>query len=327
MRPIVPALALVLAGAAVPAAAQTASTGQIDLRVGKLEKEMKAVQRTVFPQGVPVQPDLSAAPTPAAPAGNPATAPLSDLTTRVDALEKSLSGMTGTSERNGYRIKQLEDAFAKVQARLATLEGNGAATPVEAATGGPAPGAALVPVAATPKPAPNPAKPATTVPKPTAPLPKAAASAKPDPARKAAVAAVEMPSTGDAVEDDYAYGFRLYTAKLYPEAQAKLKDFTAKYPTTNRRWSYAQNLLGRAYFDEGKPALASVAFYDNYQKAPRGERASDSLTWLGQALVRLKKSADACKVFDELNDVYGTKLSADQKARAAKGRVDAKCAA
>jgi hypothetical protein len=30
-------------------------------------------------------------------------------------------------------------------------------------------------------------------------------------------------------------------------------------------------------------------------------------------------------VFDELNDVYGTKLTADQKARAAKGRADAKC--
>ena len=110
-------------------------------------------------------------------------------------------------------------------------------------------------------------------------------------------------------------------------AQAKLKEFTAKYPATAKRWSYAQNLLGRAYLDEGKPALASVAFYDNYQKAPRGERAADSLTWLGQALVRLKKPADACKVFVELSDVYAAKLTADQKARAAKGRADAKCAA
>jgi TolA-binding protein len=318
-------LAVLLAGSAFPLAAQT-TTGTLDLRVGKLEKEMKAVQRTVFPQGAPVQPDLSATPIPATPSGNPASAPLSDLTTRVDALEKSLSAMTGTGEQNGYRIKQLEDALAKLQARLATLEGGGATTPTAAptsapASGGPATGSALVPVATTPKPA-------TSVSRPAGPVTIKSASApvvKVDPAHKAAVAAIEIPSTGDAVEDDYTYGFRLYTAKLYPEAQAKLKEFTAKYPATNKRWSYAQNLLGRAYYDEGKPALASVAFYDNYQKAPRGERAADSLTWLGQALVKLKKPADACKVFDELNDVYAAKLTADQKARAAKGRADAKC--
>ena len=90
--------------------------------------------------------------------------------------------------------------------------------------------------------------------------PPAPVAVKADPARKAALAAIEMPATGDAVEDAYTYGFRLYTAKLYPEAQVRLKDFTAKQPVTQRRWSYAQNLLGRAYLDEGKPALASVAF-------------------------------------------------------------------
>ena len=153
------------------------------------------------------------------------------------------------------------------------------------------------------------------------------AAVKTDPARKAAVAAVDIPATGDAEEDDYTYGFRLYSAKLYPEAQAKLKAFVAKYPVTSKRWSYAQNLLGRAYYDEGKPALAAVALYDNYQKAPRGERAADSLYWLGQALTKLRKTTDACKVYDELRDVYGAKLSAEAKARAARGRADAKCPA
>jgi TolA-binding protein len=311
---------LTLAIAMVPAAAQTTNVAGLDLRVGKLEKEMKAVQRTVFPQGTPIQPDLSANPTPTVAAGTPASAPLSDLTTRVDALEKSLAAVTGSSEQNSYRIKQLEEALAKVQTRLATLESGSTTTPVAGGTVAPV---TPTPVAATPKPA---TTPVAAVPKPATPAPKPATT-KADPARKAAVAAIEMPATGDAAEDEYTYGFRLYTAKFYPEAQAKLKEFTAKYPVTNKRWSYAQNLLGRAYFDEGKPALASVAFYDNYQKAPRGERAADSLTWLGQSLIKLKKNADACKVFAELADVYGTKLTSDQKARAAKGRADAKCAA
>jgi len=333
--------ALLVATLPLVAAPALAQTGQIDLRVGKLEKEMRAVQRTVFPKGVPVQPDLAPATVPTTAAGAPASAPLTDLTVRVDALEKQLASLTGATEQNSFRVKQLEEALARVQARLTSIEsgttasaasvtGNTAASPATSTAGTATPAAALTPASATPKPAvPKPVTPALV--KPAGPaITKPVVTpvaAKPDPARKAAVAAVEMPATGDAAEDEYSYGFRLYTAKFFPEAQVKLKDYVAKYPATSKRWSYAQNLLGRAYLDDNKPALASVAFYDNYQKAPRGERAADSLTWLGQALVRLKKPADACKVFVELDEVYGSKLSADQKARAAKGRLDAKCAA
>lgn len=297
---------------AAPALAQTAP---IDQRVGKLEKEMRAVQRTVFPQGVPVQPDLTAPVTPPVAAGNPASAPIADLTARVDSLERQLATLTGASEQNGFKIKQMEDALARVQARLQTLEGGApAVVTTDPPVGGPAP-AAPTPPAATPRPSTRP------------PIAATEAPSRPDPARKAAVAAVEMPSTGDAAEDDYTYGFRLYTAKLYPEAQAKLKEFTAKYPVTNKRWSYAQNLLGRAYYDDGQPANASIAFNENYTKAPRGERAADSLTWLGQSLVRLKQNTKACTVFKVLDEDYGRSLTADQKARASKGRSDAKCTA
>lgn len=313
---------LIAVMAATPEVQAQQTTAQIDLRVGKLEKEMRAVQRTVFPQGAPVQAELAAPAVPATAAGSPASSPVADLTSRVDGLERQIATLTGASEQTGFKVKQLEDALAKIQARLTALEGSGTAAPAAAtpALGGPSPSQVAASGDTT--------RLAAATPKPAAPKPVAvAATPKVDPARKAAVAAVEAPSTGDAIEDLYSYGFRLYTAKFYPEAQAKLKEFTAKHPVTQKRWSYAQNLLGRAYLDEGKPALASVAFYDNYQKAPRGERAAESLTWLGQSLIKLKKPADACKVFAELNDVYGTKLTADQKARAAKGRADAKCAA
>ncbi len=67
--------------------------------------------------------------------------------------------------------------------------------------------------------------------------------------------------------DSYSYGFRLWDAKFYPEAQAQLKATVDKYGDASVA-SRAQNLLGRAYLDDGKPALASVAFYENYQKRP-----------------------------------------------------------
>ena len=123
------------------------------------------------------------------------------------------------------------------------------------------------------------------------------------------------PDTGDAAEDGYTYGYRLWTAKLYPEAATALKPVADKYPK-HRRASFAQNLLGRAYLDDGKPSLASLAFYDSYKKFPDGERAPDSLFYLAQALVKLKKpAADVCKVYAELTDVYG-----DEALRGDEGR-------
>jgi TolA-binding protein len=302
MRKFTIAALLFASTAAVPVIAQSDPLAQ---RVGKLEKEMTAVQRKVFPNGVAVQPEISGGSTAIA-AGNPASSPVADLNARVDALESQLQALTGQVETEGNRLKKLEDALKTYDARLKALEGTGPVVSNEAA----ASTTVQKPVAAAQKPTPA----------------KTAPAAKVDPDRKAAIDAVDIPATGDAIEDSYTYGFRLWTAKLYPEAQVKLKEFVAKYPN-HKRASYAQNLLGRAYLDEGKPALASVAFYDNYQKMPRGERASESLYWLGVALTRLKKPADACKVYKEFDEVYADKASADLKARVTKGKTDAKCAA
>ncbi|RJT24819.1 outer membrane protein assembly factor BamD [Chakrabartia godavariana] len=333
MRHALISIALLSAVATAPLAAQDNS---VDLRVGKLEKEMKAVQRKVFPGGVPVQPEIGPLDTGDAGAA-PASTPLTDLTSRVDALEAQLKMLTGQAEMDGNRLKKLEDAFKAYQtatdARLKALEppvpavvatdDAAAAVPAKPAALAPAPAPALAPAKEAPKP---------LAAKPKVDAPAAAATTKPtvpaknDPKRKALVDAVEIPATGDAAEDAYTYGFRLWTAKLYPEAQVKLKEFAAKYPK-HKRASYAQNLLGRAYLDEGKPALASVAFYDNYTKNPKGERASESLYFLGVALTRLKKLPDACKVFDEFKDVYGASAPGDLKARVAKARTDASCPA
>jgi TolA-binding protein len=324
MRHALISIALLSAVAAAPLAAQD---GAVELRVGKLEKEMKAVQRKVFPTGVPVQPEIGPLDTGDAGAA-PASSPLNDLSTRVDSLEAQLKLLTGQVETDGNRLRKLEEAFKTYQgttdARLKTLEPIVPEVTPPAAAPPAAKPVALVPVAMTEAPKPAPTKPKADA--PAATPTKAVTPAKTDPKRKALVDAVEIPATGDAADDAYTYGFRLWTAKLYPEAQVKLKEFSAKYPK-HKRASFAQNLLGRAYLDEGKPALASVAFYDNYTKNPKGERASESLYYLGVALTRLKKLPDACKVFDEFKDVYGPSAAADLKARVAKARTDASCSA
>lgn len=93
-----------------PAAAQN---NMVDKRVERLEKEMRAVQRKVFPgsDGKFFEPDIKPDATgPVTPSNT--TSAVSDLITRVDALERSLANLTGQVEQNGFRLKQLEDKMA-----------------------------------------------------------------------------------------------------------------------------------------------------------------------------------------------------------------------
>lgn len=282
---------LLIGAAAAPLAAQT--TPDLPGRVGKLEKEMRAVQRKVFPGGAPLEPEIAPAPAPASPAGNPASNPVADLTARVDALEAQVRSITGQAEQAAFRLNQLEEQVKRLQADADARAA--AATAAAAPPTVPASGSAEPTLAAGPA------------------------------AGGAPASAVERPQTGDAAEDAYLYGYRLWQAKQYDAAAAELKGVAEKYPK-HKRASYAQNLLGRTYLDQGKPALASVAFYDNYQKWPKGDRAPESLYWLGVSLTQLKKPAEACKVYAELNDVYGATLAAGLKAQVAEGKKKAKCA-
>lgn len=295
--------------ATLPTAA--AAQSNIEGRVGRLESEMRAVQRKVFPGGAGqlLQPEVVAPTTVEAAPGSPAQSAVVDLTARVTSLEQQMATLTGQAEQNGYQIRQLREQFEAYRRATDAKLAAAAPPPIAPATLSPPLGGGE-----------EDAAPAADRPQP------AAASARPSAATAPAgeVATVERPSTGDAAEDAYLYGYRLWQAKRYAEAQAQLKKTVADFPKS-RRASYAQNLLGRAYLDDGKPSLASMAFYDNYKKMPDGERAPDSLLHLGQALTRLDKPADACKVYDELSDVYAGKLSAAMRADVTRGRAAAKC--
>jgi len=271
-----------------PVSAQNAN---VDKRVDRLEQEMRAVQRKVFPGGSTryFEPEITAETGPASPATAITTSAVTDLIARVDALESSLASLTGQVEENGFRLKKIEDRLAATAAP--------AVSPPATSTNGSAPVAA----------------------------PKVAApEAAPDPKRVVGVAAIVMPDTGDAAEDAYVYGYRLWEAEFYPEAQAQLKKMVEDHPG-HRRASFAQNLLGRAYLDDKKPALASVALYENYQKRPRGERAPDSLYYLSTALVQLGKKSDACRVLGEMQDVYPEVASGRLADRVASGKAAANC--
>jgi TolA-binding protein len=130
-------------------------------------------------------------------------------------------------------------------------------------------------------------------------------------------------ASGDA-EAQYNAGFKLWEQKRYAEAQKALEAVARDYPQ-HRFASWAANLAGRAYLDDGKPAAAAKVLLANYQNNPKGERAADSLYFLGQALVALKKPADACKAYDELDEVYGSNMRLWLKQQLPAARAQAKC--
>ncbi|MDH7639908.1 tetratricopeptide repeat protein [Sphingomonas oryzagri] len=325
-------IALLLAGTAAPAFAQD---GSIPGRVDKLEHEMRAVQRKVFPGANPDYFDPQIAPQQAPPpeVGTPANSAVSDLSQRVSALEQQVQQLTNQTEVNNHRLDLLEQNYQKMKGdtdyRLNALEGHGAPpSPAQGGMvdGGPPPGAPATVSSSDPN-APAPfgpkgRKPVTGTPAPT--MGDEAGNQAPPAAGPAAMPA--LTKTGDPAEDQYMLGYTLWTQKRYADAETQLKAVVAKYPK-HKRASYAQNLLGRAYMDDGQLSDAAKAFYASYKQFPRGERAPDSLYYLGQTLQQLKKTSDACQAYGEFDDVYGATAAPALKARVKQAQADAKCGA
>lgn len=279
---------------ASPLAAQDAP---LTRRVGTLETQMKAVQRKVFPGGDPryFTPDIAPEAAPAAsPQGSPATSPVADLTARVDALERQQRTLTGAVEEAQFKVRQLDEAFTKYRGdtdfRLNAIE--------------------------------HPAGTASVVPAPSADTAEATAPAP----RRTAPATDSATASTPPVNEQWRSAYALYVAKDYPKAEAAMTLFVAANPRAPLA-SNAQYWLGRSYMVHDSYAQAAKAFLDGYKKYPKGERAPDSLLWLGIALTELNKSDEACRALNELRSVYGDKLTPALVSAATRARRDAKCGA
>lgn len=326
------ALALAAMGAggfAAPAMAQDQAQ-----RVKKLEAEVSALQRAVFPGGdqrffpPEVTPGSQAQPiTPAV--APPSASALTDVLARLDALEGQVSRLTAQSEVKGHQLSELQKRFDDAQAALAAQAAppagpapsgdsaglqptgvvpvpsidRGPVTPASVHTRGPTrPGRAARGDVGTDSDSPRLAQPETPAPRTGRSAPSGT-SAGPSAARLAAVRAIVKPQTSDAGDDEYTYGFRLFGAGFYPEARQQLSLYLQKYPQ-HREVSLGRNLLGRAYLDDGQPREAAKYFFDNYQSNKNGARAADSLLNLAEAMIAINDTGRACIALAEFGDTY-----------------------
>jgi TolA-binding protein len=304
LRPIT-ALAASAAIASLPASTALAQRQPPtpEQRIERLERQVEEMQRRVFPKGRPAD-TAGFADDPAATQSS-----VMSLDQRLDALERQMSDLLRLSEENGNRLRSVESGLTQLRndedRRISTLEQR-----VNAAETAAPPAAEAAPV----KEGPPPKKPSTQ--------PKPAAAGGPAPQGETAdVGAVPATDPG---EDAYTEGFHLWQDQKYDEAIKSLRAFVAAYPK-HRRVSWANNLIGRSLLDEGKPKAAAQVLFDNYRKNPGGERAPDSLYYLGQALTQLGQNDQACKVYEELDAVYGAKVRPDLKKLEAEGKTQANC--
>jgi TolA-binding protein len=267
---------------AAPAAAQD------DERMRRLEAEVRALQRAVFPGGDGrfFTPEVTTQPTPQPQqqVGNPSSSAIGDILARLETLEGQMARLTARSEESSYEFTQMQQQLGELQEQAEQLR-----TAV-------APPAPTQPTGIIPVPGGNtPAQPSTPA---TAP-----ATSAPSPERVAAVRAIAKPATADAGDDEYTYGFRLWEAGYYPEAQQQLALFLERYPN-HPRVTFGRNLLGRAYLDNGQPREAATYFFENYQSDRQSARAPDSLLFLAEAMIAIDDTNRACIALAEFGDTY-----------------------
>jgi TolA-binding protein len=237
----------------------------------------------------------------AAPMVAPATqASVANLDNRIVALERQIADLLRVGEENAHRIGQLEAQLKQQKddstARIAALEAQLAAAsqaPVQSAA-------------------------ETDEPKSTPMNAVASTASKPKPTNAV------VTSETDPAEEAYDAGYQLWNAGKYDEAVGALRAFVSAYPS-HRRTSWANNLTGRALLDKGEPRAAAEVLLTNYRSNPKGERAADSLFYLGQALMKLDQASQACKAYGELEAVYGSSMRPALKEMLPKAKSEAKC--
>lgn len=299
---------LIVAGASLALSATSAASAQRqqpspEQRLERLEKQIAQIQRQVFPKGRPAN-TAGFADDPAATQSSVAS-----LAQRLESLERQLADILRLSEENGNLLRGVQADMAKVRddsdARLNSIErklaeglvGPPAATVTPPGTGGPGEPAA--------KPKPKPATPAV----------KSTADAD---------AGTPPAAASDPGEDAYTVGFKQWEGGDFDGAIRTLRAFTAAFPA-HRRVSFANNLIGRSLLDSGKAKAAAEVLLANYRKNPKGERAPDSLYYLGQALMKLGQPGQACKAYAELEAVYGAKVRPDLNTLVTNGKSEAQC--
>ena len=141
--------ALALLAVSAPVLAQD---GNDETRLRKIEAEVRALQRRVFPggDGRYFEPEITGQPQANTMVTQPSTTAVTDILARLDAMETQIQRLTGQTEQNTFALRTLSERLDALEAGP-VLGGR----PVGSAGGTSAPGTATG--SSTPAPTPTPA--------------------------------------------------------------------------------------------------------------------------------------------------------------------------
>ena len=314
-------VAAVLIMSPLPAAAQDGDLGAFADTLGRLERQLQTLERTVY-RGDPPPPAAAAS---AAQAALPSAA-ATQLQVRIDQFEREMRRLTGQVERLGFDMRQLtgrlDKLVADVDFRLRQLEGGEALVvgqaeqqtiplPGQQLATGPAgdtpligqelpliePGSTVRVIGTLPQAQLDQviaAPPETaTAPGPTAPVRQVAAAS--------AASNVSLPPGAADEQYNYARGFLMQ--RDFAGAEQAFTQFITANPDTELTGN-AQYWLGETFYVRQNYLDAAQAFAKGYQDFPDSSKAPDNLLKLGLSLANLGRQDDACITLSKLTGEY-----------------------
>ncbi|MDH3739650.1 MAG: tol-pal system protein YbgF [Alphaproteobacteria bacterium] len=326
---------------AAPVVAQSGDVQPLVNTINRLERQLQALERTVYRGGSRPAGVSSSAPAPSG--GNVPPAAASQLQYKTSQLEEQMRGLTGQIEEMGFKINQISDRLdrlvADVDFRLRTLEGSnapGAAAPGTAAPAADSSIAPPVPTRSAPPystvargagapPAPTTAQSLGTLTqrqidaaniKPPSPQPAGTQQASANPG-----AAASLPAGSP--EDRYNYARSFLMRRDFVGAEQALRSFVDTYPE-NPLSGNAQYWLGETYYVRNDFGAAARTFADGFQRYPDSSKAPDNLLKLSMSLAALERTDDACITLQKLASEY-PQSPASIKQRAQTERTRLKC--
>ncbi|HET9355042.1 MAG TPA: hypothetical protein VFO42_02625 [Sphingomicrobium sp.] len=270
-----------------PAAAQRREPTP-EQRIDRLERGLRQMQERVYGRNPPAS-TAGYADDPAA-----TLTITNQLSNRLDAIEQQLAQVVRASEENGNRVATLEAEVARMRAELQRR-----------------PAAAEEPAVPT----------VDSAIFDNSPTERVTGGTFDGPSTVRPTGSTDFTAAG---EEAYDRGYQLWLSKRYDQAVTALRAMASSFPG-HRRVSWANNLAGRALLDKGDYRAAAEALLANYRSNPRGERAADSLFYLGQASFKLRQPSQACRAYAELENVYGSNLRAELRRLLPAAKTEANC--
>ena len=318
---------------ALPASAQSRDVQPLVNTIERLERQLQALERTVYRGG----PRPAGASGTSSATGGPAPqAAVSQLQIKSSQLEEQMRGLTGQIEEMGFKINQigerLDRLVADVDFRLRALEGtDGQTNAVPGATAadprtssGPSVASRSAPANFNGAPASSPGSLGSLTQKQID-----AAGIKPPstdgtgPLQATASAGNASALPAGSPEERYNYARSFLMRRDFEGAEQALRAFVEAYPE-NDLTGAAQYWLGETYYVRNDFGTAARTFADGFQRYPDSGKAPDNLLKLGMSLAALDRTEDACITLNKLASEY-PKSSASIKQRAKSERTRLKC--